>query len=88
MMISTQKIRVKILHPDQDISIVNSLDIDNPKVTGYPLIGKEKGNQITYHLPLVAWNDCYFAEDMERAPEFDGHTPEDVLTRLKELMKA
>jgi hypothetical protein len=49
-------------------------------------IGKAKGNQITYHLPLSYWKDIVnFAEVLERAPEFDGHTPDDVLERLKKL---
>ncbi len=48
-------------------------------------IGKEKGKQITYHLPLSKWNETEFATDMEKAPEWDGHTPADVLERLKNL---
>jgi len=49
-------------------------------------IGKEKGNQITYHLPMERWNECKrTAQVVENAPEFDGHTPEDVLKRISEL---
>ncbi len=50
-------------------------------------IGKEgeKGKQITYHLPLSRWGETDFAETLEKAPEWDGHTPEDVLKRLKAL---
>ena len=49
-------------------------------------IGKSKGQQITYHLPARFWQEvCEFAEVLERAPEWDGHTSEDVLNRLKEL---
>lgn len=48
-------------------------------------INKEKGKQITYHLPMSRWNDCDFAETLDRAPEFDGHTPADVIERLKNL---
>lgn len=46
-------------------------------------IGKEKGKQITYHLPTKLWFDCGFAETIDRAPEWDGHTPADVLERIK-----
>jgi hypothetical protein len=46
-------------------------------------IGTEPGKQITYHLPLTRWTDCAFAEDLPKAPEFDGHTSADVLERLK-----
>jgi hypothetical protein len=48
-------------------------------------IGKEPGKQITYHLPLSRWDECYFAETLEHAPKFDGHTPQDTLERLKKL---
>jgi hypothetical protein len=48
-------------------------------------IGKEKGEQITYHLPIEKWDECEFAETLEKAPEFDGHTSDDVLERLKEI---
>jgi hypothetical protein len=48
-------------------------------------IGKKKGEQITYHLPLSRWDETEFAETLEKAPEWDGHTPDDVLKRLKQL---
>lgn len=48
-------------------------------------IGKEKGKQITYHLPLSRWEETEFAETLDQAPEFDGHSSEDVLERLKRL---
>lgn len=48
-------------------------------------IGKEKGKQISYHLPLSRWDETEFAETLEQAPEWDGHTSADVLERLKEL---
>ena len=48
-------------------------------------IGKDKGKQITYHLPLSRWDDTNFAETLDTAPAYDGHTTEDVLKRLKEL---
>lgn len=48
-------------------------------------IGKEKGKQITYHLPLERWDETNFAYTLEKAPEWDGHTSDDVLERLKAL---
>jgi hypothetical protein len=41
--------------------------------------------QLTYHLPISLWNDCDFAETLERAPGWDGHTSADVLERLKQI---
>ena len=48
-------------------------------------IGAEKGKQITYHLPLSKWEETNFAFTWDRAPEFDGHTSDDVLERIKNL---
>lgn len=48
-------------------------------------IGEEPGKQITYHLPLSLWDQTSFAKNYETAPEWDGHTPEDVLNRLVTL---
>lgn len=48
-------------------------------------IGISPGHQITYHLPDKYWERCNFAAVLELAPEFDGHTSNDVLQRLKNL---
>ena len=48
-------------------------------------IGRNKGEQITYHLPISKWEDTNFAETRDKAPEFDGHTSADVLERIKAL---
>lgn len=48
-------------------------------------IGTKKGEQITYHLPLSRWDETHFAKTWNIAPEFDGHTSDDVLERLKKL---
>lgn len=47
-------------------------------------IFKEKGKQITYHLPVEVWDELMCIE-MLKAPEYDGHSPTDVLERLKKL---
>jgi len=48
-------------------------------------IGTEGGQQITYHLPISRWGETDFATDRELAPVWDGHTPADVLERLKRI---
>ncbi|HVW82353.1 MAG TPA: hypothetical protein VHC68_00130 [Candidatus Paceibacterota bacterium] len=48
-------------------------------------IDAEPGKQISYHFGLKHWDDMAFAETYERAPKWDGHTPDDVLERLKKL---
>ncbi len=48
-------------------------------------IGKNKGEQITYHLPMSLWENTNFVETLELAPTFDNHTSNDVLKRIKLL---
>lgn len=54
---------------------------------GWFLLGieTEKGKQITYHLPTKYWDECGYADTLEKAPEFDGHTSAEVLQRIKNL---
>lgn len=47
-------------------------------------INTTKGTQITYHLPIKYWGKIDVI-DWGKAPEFDGHTPQDVIKRLKQL---
>lgn len=47
-------------------------------------IGTEKGKQISYHLPIEKWDELRVVV-YDKAPEWDGHTPADVLERLKEM---
>lgn len=49
-------------------------------------IGETEGEQITYHLPVEKWDETDFAETLDRAPLWDGHTPADVLKRLMDLI--
>lgn len=48
-------------------------------------IGDRAGKQITYHLPLTKWDNTSFAITLDKAPEFDGHTSQDVLERISNL---
>jgi hypothetical protein len=48
-------------------------------------LGTNKGSQVTYHIPLSRWEECRFIPELERAPEWDGHTPADVLERLNKI---
>jgi hypothetical protein len=61
---------------------------DGSEWEGWFILGirRQKGNQITYHIPMKYWNDaCTFAIILDKAPEFDGHTSDDVLNRINEL---
>lgn len=49
-------------------------------------IGTEPGEQISYHLPISKWDECYkIATWINHAPKWDGHTSADVLERLTKL---
>jgi len=58
-----------------------------PSYEGYFLMGVnyEKGEQMSYHLPMRLWDAVDFAETLEIAPEFDGHTSMHVIERLANL---
>jgi len=60
---------------------------DGTSMKGWFIMGilKSHGEQITYHLPMDRWLACGFAETLDQAPEFDGHTSEDVVRRLNLL---
>lgn len=60
---------------------------DGSAFKGWFIMGMEfePGKQISYHLPHNKWDECEFAQTLEKAPEWDGHTSNDVLERLKSL---
>jgi hypothetical protein len=45
-------------------------------------INTKKGEQISYHLPDSLWDSLDYIKTLESAPEWDGHTSDDVLERL------
>lgn len=65
----------------------SKLHSDGTMYDGWFIMGinKEKGEQISYHLPISKWDATGFAETLDKAPEWDGHTPDDVLQRLSNL---
>lgn len=61
---------------------------DGSRYDGYFLLGVNKsyGKQITYHLPMKYWMQTDFVrETLPCAPEYDGHSPAEVLRRLRDL---
>jgi len=60
---------------------------DGSEYEGWFILGihRDKGLQKTYHLPISRWSDTDFADTLDMAPEYDGHTSADVLNRLKKL---
>ena len=63
----------------------SKLHNDGTSFDGWFILGITHPNQITYHIPLSRWDDTEFAKTLDKAPEWDGHTSQDVLERLKKL---
>lgn len=64
----------------------SKLHSDGSKFDGYFVLGMcrhDNSNQITYHLPLSKWEECSFADTVDKSPKWDGHTSNNVLSRLK-----
>ena len=49
-------------------------------------IDTEPGAQISYHFGLAYWDEIEFAQTLDQAPKWDGHSPDDVLLRLRTLI--
>jgi len=60
---------------------------DGSKWDGWFIMGiySDKGKQLTYHLPDKYWKRCEGIPTLSKAPEYDGHTPNDVIKRLKTI---
>lgn len=41
----------------------------------------------TYHYDVVPYWDMFHVEELERAPKWDGHTPDEAIRRIGELTK-
>lgn len=70
---------------DEKIVWASTKHHDGSKFEDWFILGinKEKGKQITYHIPAKYWSEvCEFADVLKKAPKFDGHTAQDVLERL------
>ena len=70
---------------DEDIVTWKSrVHSDGTSYKGWFIAGLHSagGEQITYHLPDKFWSILSLPQELDKAPEFDGHTPQDVLTRL------
>ena len=68
---------------------ISKLHHDGTKMDGWFIAGIElPTGTISYHLPERLWDAATFtgATIMERAPEWDGHTSDDVVSRLYKMV--
>ena|SRR3990167_11478832 len=65
----------------------SKLHSDGTKYDGWFILGiyHNERDQITYHLPMEKWKETDWVITQNNAPEYDGHTSDDVLERLKTL---
>lgn len=65
-------------------------DPDFPMYEGMFIVGIETpAGQATYHYDINPWWNIFAdVPEYERAPEYDGHTPNDVIERLKSLSQS
>lgn len=80
---------LSLAYPKEELMEVwrSELHSDGARMDGWFILGIHKlpGVQITYHIPMDKWPETDFAETLAFAPKWDGHTPDDVLERLKWL---
>lgn len=74
-------------HRSTDLVWRTRLHSDGSSFPGWFVLGMgyNAGEQITYHLPDKEWASCDFALELPQAPEFDNHSPSDVLKRIEAL---
>lgn len=77
----------RVMNRHEQAAWRSRLHSDGSAFDGWFVLGwrSEFGGQITYHLPSDRWEDCGFAETLDRAPEWDGHSSDDVLARIRSL---
>jgi hypothetical protein len=78
---------ITLLNRNQKFCWKSRRHSDNSIWKGWFIAGMfhENGNQITYHIPQKYWNRLPNILVLKQAPEFDGHTPNDVIKRLQKL---
>lgn len=73
----------RALPPEQSWRSKNHHPDGDPMFDGFFIVGIElPDGLITYHYKLDHWYGFAGVREIKHAPAWDGHTPEDVLTRL------
>jgi hypothetical protein len=72
----------------KDLSWISKLHDDGTMFDGWFIAGMNlPSGVITYHLPVDQfWDKVSGISELERAPLWDGHTPNDVLLRLLDFI--
>jgi hypothetical protein len=76
---------VALMMSHKDISWKSEKHSDGTVYPGWFVAGMRLPNgDITYHIPMTMWDSLTGIEELIIAPEWDGHTSNDVLDRINE----
>lgn len=71
-------------HPDRAWKSLQHHNPEEEMFEGMFIVGiNTPFGQVTYHYDLPYW-DLFKVKELNRAPEWDGSTPEDCINRMKE----
>lgn len=74
------------LHPELAWKSKQHDDPNFPMYDGMFICGIETPmGQATYHYDIDPYWEIFNVKELERAPKYDGHTPEDAINRIKSL---
>jgi hypothetical protein len=75
---------VALMHSNPEISFRAKFNHDGARYPGWFVAGMRLSTgQISYHLPERYWDRLSMLETYERYPNYDGHSSQDVLDRLR-----
>lgn len=64
----------------------NHHDPDDKMYDGMFIVGIETpAGQATYHYDMDPYWDCFHVKELDRAPKYDGHTPDEAIERINTL---
>lgn len=71
------------MYPDKAWKSKQHDDPNSPMYDGMFIVGIETPEgQATYHYDLDPYWDIFNVKEIERAPKFDGHTPDEAIRRI------
>lgn len=73
-------------YPDLAWKSLNHHDPNEPMYDGMFIVGiNTPSGQATYHYDIDPYWDIFNVVELDKAPEWDGHTPDDAINRIMSL---
>lgn len=74
-------------HPDLAWKSLHHHDPNEPMYDGMFIVGIDTPTgQATYHCDIDPYWDMFNIPELDRAPEWDGHTPDDAIQRISTIV--